>query len=292
MAKKNQQRRNRRSGIVFSWYWLLLAFGAMLVFLFLGYRPELQPMRDTLAYQAVMKMIPTGVLLYFAWVAKSRPPRLGQIIMTLMACILWQGLLIPSERLVLLNATVLTFVGIGYLLYLNVMLDKNNKPLCWATVFQSLVLLLQMRYYTYLDGKMHYWIFGLVLALLAGIVACYLIHRGLRWMLDEDTILERICVCFIVSFAVFVLSWSTANNMNCFLDFSEPEEYCMSIVHKQTRSSRAGTYYEVVLEHNEKEITMEVSQSTYYQYEIGDNFPVELYQGFFKDPYFIAKGTA
>ena len=173
-------------------------------------------------------------------------------------------LLIPSERLVLLNATVLTFVGIGYLLYLNVMLDKNNKPLCWATVFQSLVLLLQMRYYTYLDGKMHYWIFGLVLALLAG----------------------------IVSFAVFVLSWSTANNMNCFLDFSEPEEYCMSIVHKQTRSSRAGTYYEVVLEHNEKEITMEVSQSTYYQYEIGDNFPVELYQGFFKDPYFIAKGTA
>ena len=269
---------------------LLLAgvIGAMLILV----HPNLQPMRDTLAYKIIVKMILTGLLLYFAWVAKSRPPRLGQIIMTLIAFVLWQSFLIPAERLVLLNATVLTFVGIAYLLYLNVILDNNNKPLCWATAFLSLILLLQMRYYTYLDGKTQYWIFSLVLALLAGIVACYLIHRGLRWLLDEDTILERISVCFIVAVAVFILSWSTANNMNYFLDFSQPEEYSMTIVDKETSSSRAGTYYEVVLVHNEKEITLHVSQSTYYQYEIGDSFTVELYQGFFKDPYFIAKGTA
>lgn len=267
---------------------VLLLAGVIGAMLFLVH-PSLQPMRDTLAYKIIGKIIITGLLLYFAWVAKSRPPRLGQIIMTLMASILWQGFLIPSERLVILNATVLTFVGFGYLLYLNVMLDKNNKPLCWATVFLFFVLLLQMRYYTYLDGKTHYWVFSLVMALLAGIVACYFIHRGLRWLLDEDTVLERICVCFVVSFAVFMISWSTANNINYFLDFSEPEEYCMTIADKDIDSSRSGTYYEFTLVYEGKEIELDVSQSEYYQYEIGDSFSVDLYQGFFGDAYYIAE---
>ena len=266
---------------------VLLVGGVVAVSFFLVH-PSLQSVRDTLAFSIILKMIPTGLLLYFAWIAKCRPPKAGQIIMTLMASVPWQGFLFSSTRLVVLNATVLTFVGIGYLLFINVMQDKNNKPLCYATAMLSLVLLLQMQYYSYLDGKTHFWIVSLVLASLAGIAVYCLIHRGLNWLLDEDTILERISVCFIVTAIVFVLSWSTANNMNYFLDFSEPEEYCMTIVDKQMRSSRSGTYYELVLVYNENEVTLGVSQSTYFQNEIGDVFSVALYQGFWGEPYYIA----
>lgn len=288
MAKKKQHRRNRKSGIVFPWYWLLLAFGAMLVFLFLGYRPELQSMRETLAYQVVMKMIPTGVLLYFAWVAKSRPPKTGQIIMTLMAAVFWQGLIIPSRRALLLSNMILVFAGIGYLFYLWFRRNQINKPLLGAAAFFGLMLMQFNMDYTFLDGKEHYWLISLVLALLVGAVGCYLMIRGLI-VLKDDRISEKICWCFLVTFAAFVLFWTTANNLNYLLDFSQPQQCFMTIAEKDIDSSRSGTYYEFTLVYEGKEIELDVSQSEYYQYEIGDSFPVDLYQGFFGDAYYIAE---
>lgn len=288
MAKKIQHRRSRRNSIVFPWHWLLLAFGTMLVLLFLGYRPELQSMRDSLAYQVVMKMIPTGVLLYFAWVAKSRPPRPGQIIMTLMAVIFWQSLIIPSRRMLLLSNMLLVFVGIGYLLYLWFRKDQINKPLLGATVVLGLMLMRFNMDYTFWDGKEHYWLISLVLALLVGAAGCYLMIKGLI-VLKDDRISEKICWCFLVTFVAFVLFWTTANNLNYLLDFSQPQQCFMTIAEKDIDSSRSGTYYEFALVYEGKEIELDVSQSEYYQYEIGDNFPVDLYQGFFGDAYYIAK---
>lgn len=269
-------------------FFVVILVVSVLAVLLIMIHPGLQPMRNTLAFRIIVKLIPTVLLLYFAWKANSRPNRFGQILMTLMASVPWQGFLF-SRRLVLLIVTVLTFAGIIYLVYLTVMREKSNKPLCFATATLFLVLLWGQQYYTYLDGKTHYWLFCLVLALLAGAATSYFIHRGLHWLLDEDTVLEKISACFIVAFIVFALSWSAANNMNYCLDFSEPEEYSMTIVDKQVRSNRGGTYYKFVLIHDGSETELNVSQSTYYSYEIGDPFPVELHQGFFGDAYYIAE---
>ena len=288
MAKKKQHRRNTRRDFIFPWYWLLLIFGAMLVLMFLMYRPELQSMRDSLGYQIVVKMIPTGVLLFFAWVAKSRPPKAGQIIMTLMAVVFWLSLIIPSRRILLLSVMILVFVGIGYLLYLWLQSGKIHKPLLAATAFFCLMFMQFNMDYTFLDGKEHYWQISLVLALVVGAVGCYLMMKGMI-VLEDDRISEKICWCFVATFAAFVLFWTTVTNLNYLLDFSQPQQCFMTIADKDIDSSRSGTYYEFILVYEGKEIELDVSQSEYFQYEIGDSFSVDLYQGFFGDAYYIAE---
>ena len=288
MAKKKQHRRNTRSYFIFPWYWLLLIFGAVLVLMFLMYRPELQSMRDSLSYQIVVKMIPTGVLLFFAWVAKSRPPKAGQILMTLMAVVFWLSLIIPSRRILLLSVMILVFVGIGYLLYLWFRSGKIHKPLLAATAFFCLMFMQFNMDYTFLDGKEHYWQISLVLALVVGAVGCYLMMKGMI-VLEDDRISEKICWCFVATFAAFVLFWATVTNLNYLLDFSQPQQCFMTIADKDIDSSRSGTYYEFILVYEGKEIELDVSQSEYFQYEIGDSFSVDLYQGFFGDAYYIAE---
>ncbi len=290
---KNYRKRGRNHGRKRSygiqWYWLLIGFVIWFGFMWLSFRPELQPLRDTLIWQIIGKMIPSGVILYFAWVAKNHPARPGQIIMTLMAVVFWQGLIIPSQRFILLHITVLVFAGTGYLLYLVIQKKKNNEPLMFATMFFAIMLLDFMRDYTYVDGNdMRHWQIGLVMALIVGGVACYLMFNGFI-RLKDDRMSEKVCWCIISTFAAFILFWSTANNLNYVLDYSLPDQYQMTIVDKEIVSTRSDTHYELTLVYKEKEIDLNVTQSTYFQYEIGDRFPVELYQGFFGDSYYISE---
>ena len=292
MGKKNKYRskysdRNRCKGI--QWYWWLLGFGAYLVFMILEFRPELQPMRDTILWKVTGKAIYSGLILYFAWIAKKHPPRSGQIIMTLMAATFWLGLIVPSNRLVLLYITVLVFAGIGYLFFLVIQKKKNNEPLMYATMFFAIMLLDFMRDYTYVDGDdTRHWQISLVLALIVGVAACYLIFYGFI-RLKDDRMSEKVCWCIISVVVAFILFWTTVNNLNYMLDFSLPDQYQMTITDKEINSSKSGTYYELTLVYKKEKFDLNVPQSTYFQYEIGDRFPVELYRGFFGDPYYIAE---
>lgn len=279
--------KNRSKGI--QWYWLMLGFGAYLVFMILEYRPELQPMRDTLLWQLIGKAIPSGILLYFAWGARNQPPRPGQIIMTLMAAVFWQGVIIPSNRLILLHITVLVFVGTGYLLYLMIKKKKNNEPLMFATMFFAVMMLEFSKDYVYVDGNdMRHWQLSLVLALVAGGAACYLILNGFI-RLKDDRMSEKVCWCILAFFAAFMLLWSTANNLNYMLDFTLPEQYQMPIVEKYTDTTNKDVDYEITVEYMQRKLKFAVSQSVYFRYEVGDTLPVELYRGFFGDPYYIAE---
>ena len=53
--------------------------------------------------------------------------------------------------------------------------------------------------------------------------------------------------------------------------------------------SKGGTDYILVVSHNGQKMEMEVSQSEYYHYEVGDKLPVTFYEGFFKKAYYIAE---
>lgn len=279
--------RNRSKGI--QWYWWLVGFAVWFVMMWLSFRPNLQPLRDTVIYKVIGKMIPSGILIYFSWFSKGKPSGLGQVIMTLMAVIFWQGLIIPSQRLILLHITILVFAATGYLLYLMIHKKKNNEPLMFATMYFAIMLLDGMRDYTYADGNdMRHWVIALVLGVAAGAVAYYLVFYG-HIRLKDDRISEKVCWCILAVFATFILVWSTANNLNYILDFTLPEEYEMSIKDKNIDSSRSGTYYELKVEYKGNEIELDVTQSTYFRYEIGDIFPVDLYRGFLGDPYYIAK---
>lgn len=285
-GKKDRYQGKRRSKGI-RWYWWLLGFALWLGWMMLSFRPEFQPLRDTLAWKLVGKLACSGVLLYFAWAAKGHPPRPGQIIMTLMAAVFWQSLLIPSARLLLAHTTVLVFAGAGYLIRMMILEKKSNQPLMLACMFFGLMLLDFMGDYVYVDGNdMRHWQLSLVLGAATGAAACWLMYHGFI-QLKDDRMSEKICWCVMAVFVGFFLVWSTANNLNYMLDTSEPEHFDARIVDKEIDSSGKTTDYEITVVLDEEEVTFDVSQSVYFHYEVGQFLPVELYQGFFNDPYYI-----
>lgn len=270
------------------WYWWVLGAIAWFVYMMLSFRPEYQPLRDTLIWKLSGKLVFSALILYFAWLSPRHPTRGGQIIMTLMAALFWVTLLIPSHRFLLLCMTVLVYSGIGYLLRTMIRKKKNNEPLMFATMYFAIMLLSFMKDYTYVydDGAMRHWQLSLALAVLTGVASWDLIFHG-HIQLKDDRVSEKVCWCIMAVFCGFVLPWATIHNMNYMLDGSEPERFEMVILDKEIDTSGKDTNYEMTLRFRNGEIELNVDQSTYFHYEIGQTLPVDLYQGFFHDPYYI-----
>jgi len=285
-GKGRYQGKKRSKGV--KWYWAVAGFFAWFGYMILSFRPEFQPLRETILWKIAGKLVFSGVLLYFAWVSPGHPPRGGQIIMTLMATVFWQTMVIPSNRFVLLCMTVYVFAGIGYLLRLMITKKKSNDPLLFATLFLGIMVLSAMKDYTYVrdNDAFRHWQISLVLALAAGAAAWYLMFHGYI-RLKDDRMSEKVCWCILAVFGAFAMIWSTANNLNYMLDLSEPERFDMVIVDKEIDTSGKNTDYEMTLRFRDEVIELNVSQSVYFRYEIGQNLPVDLYQGFFNDPYYI-----
>ena len=282
--KGRYQGSKRSSGI--RWYWWVLGFAVWFGYMWLAFRPELQPMRDTILWKLLGKLALSGAVLYFAWIFPGHPPKQGQFIMTLMAFVFWQRMVLPSQRLLLLHITVLVFWSAGYLLYLMIRQKKNSEVLMFATCFFAIMLLDFMGEYVYVDGRDHHWQISLVLALLAGGAACYLIFNGFI-RLKDNRMSEKVCWCIMAAFVSFIVIWATANNLNYMLDVSEPEHFEACILDKEIDSSGKTTEYEMTVVIGDQQIQLDVSQSDYFRYEIGETLPVELYEGFFNDPYYI-----
>lgn len=283
--KKGRYQRGKAGGGI-KWYGWLVGFAVWFGCMWLAFRPELQNMRDSILWKVAGKLILSGVVLYFAWVSPGHPPKQGQLIMTLMAFVFWQTMILPSQRLLLLHITVLVFWAVGYLLYLMIRKKKNNDLLMFATGFFAIMLLDFMGDYVYVDGREHHWQISLILALLAGAAACYLMFNGFI-RLKDDRMSEKVCWCIMVAFASFILIWATANNLNYMLDVSEPEHFEAYILDKEIDSSGKTTEYEMTVVVRDQQIQMDVTQSVYFHYEIGETLPVELYEGFFNHPYYI-----
>lgn len=289
MGKKRRKKGRYQGGKGSSgikWYWWIAGFAVWFGYMWLAFRPELQPLRDTVLWKVTGKLLLSGVVLYFAWFSPGHPPRQGQIVMTLMAAVFWQTMILPSQRLLLLHITVLVFWAVGYLLYLMIWRKKSNDPLMFAAGFFAIMLLDFMGDYVYVDGRDHHWQLSLVLALLAGGAACYLMFNGYI-RLKDDRMSEKVCWCIMAVFAAFILTWATANNLNYMLDVSEPEHFDAYILDKEIDSSGKTTEYEMTVVIGDQQIQMDISQSDYFRYEIGETLPVELYEGFFNDPYYI-----
>ena len=95
---------------------------------------------------------------------------------------------------------------------------------------------------------------------------------------------------FVIMLMVFTaLILSVALNFNHVLDTSEPQKVTVVIEDKEIDfNRRSRDDYEFVFTYEGKEYNLEVPRSVYDRYEEGELFPIELHQGAFQHPFFIA----
>ena len=76
--------------------------------------------------------------------------------------------------------------------------------------------------------------------------------------------------------------------MNVYLDFSTPTYENFVIIDKDVDAgSRQITTYELKVQNGEVDFWLDVSEETYYNYEINDTITLSIYNGAFNEPYYI-----
>lgn len=269
----------------------LAIFAVVIGMLFLEYSPELQPFRESIWHSLMWKTVITLLVLYFTWFPKRRPPLAGKLIESLVLLLLWGMKWIPSVKLRLLVLMLLLYGLLFYGFYLYLFKQEHYGVLNWTAVGLALFLFAQLSLYSYLSGfkGLPFWQIALVVALIVGIVFAVLLHKGFI-LLKDDRIGERICWTMIAFGVGFVLMVTTLTHLNYILDNSEPEPYSAVITEKELSGggTKSVTSYVFVLETEHSTFKLEVTQSEYYAYEIGEEYQVQLHKGAFGEAFYVS----
>lgn len=118
---------------------------------------------------------------------------------------------------------------------------------------------------------------------------------AVRFGLMDDREKEIVIGIFLGVFVyVAILTDAYAKHFNYLLDSSEPTAYMVEVVDKEERhtSTRNGGqrthyYLEIVVEG--KKYSIDVGESTYESYDVGDPYSLEMYQGAFERAFVIPK---
>lgn len=229
-------------------------------------------------------------LLYFSYFWKKDNPLLAKAILIIAACMPWFTALGMTQRQLLRAETLLMYVSIGALLYWNIKCRCSSWPVMAVAGFLLLSLLEISGRYTYVEDAMEmlHWPEYVACAVAVTVIVGILVFNGVIH-LDDDRTSEKVGLCIMAALMGFVLPLVTVNNLNYMLDKSEPTVCELVIDEKNVETSRRSTDYCLILNHNGQELKIEVSGSTYYQYETGDKLPVSLYEGAFRKPYYIVE---
>jgi len=290
--KKSSKKRKSSQGYTHLW-WYLLAIPLWLGFLILEGRPQLQYIRDSVAYIVATKAVISVILIFLTFCRKKKKqPKGAQVLMTAYAGMPWLSLLIASDRLWLALLLLLMLVSIGYQVYLNLKHHKNSMLLMGVTMLLSVLPLMEMvGNYVFAEATVAFpfWPVSVSVMVLTTAAVTWLVAKG-YWHLKDDRTSEKVCVCIIAAFFAFIMSEFCLWHANYIFDTSEPATYELTIGEKKLEThSKSGTDYILMVSRNGQTLEMEVSQSEYYRYEVGDQLPIALYEGFFHQPYYIAE---
>ena len=257
----------------------------------LEFRPQLQPVRDTVAYQVIWKLAFSGILIYLTYFRKKKQTKGVKILMSAVACIPWLAVLAQNYKAVLSAVLVLQFFAIGYLVYSQLFHKKNSNLLLYTTMFLILFTMTGMGDYTFVNNSngFQFWKVSLAVSVMAAVAITVLVVKG-YWKLKDDRVSEKVCLCILVTFFAFMISESALCHINYICDRTVPSVYELTVEDKELEThSKGETDYILKVRHKGRELEMEVSQSDYYQYEIGDELPVTFYEGFFEKEFYIVE---
>lgn len=260
-----------------------------IAFMFLDNYPSLQPMRDSWIYIIISKAAISGVILYFTWLRKKRPPIFEKIAVSIFALLPWAPLFIKSGRAILLVQMILFYILL-IIFIKHFSTDKKYTTVTNAvTLFIGMIIILSVKDYTYLHNSegIHFWEIALIIALLVAAVFTILMVNNII-KLEDDRTSERIMAPILVLGMTFILVAFTISNLNYSLDFSKPVDYAATVLEKRIDTGyRSPTDYVFSANVNGEEKEFNVTQSEYFHKNIGDSFSVRLYQGAFGHEYYI-----
>ena len=172
--------------------------------------------------------------------------------------------------------------------------DLKAKPIKLSrffgmTGFFLMILMFNILDFTFINENAPFIISAIIMGVIAVVAHAWMFiyirsEKGKKLEKKDKTALY-ICVPIYSIMFGFLLSWILLVNLNYAFDFSNPEKIACEIVDKkQGDNDSSDTFYVLI---DGKKIDISVSDSEYFEYEIGDEIVVSLYDGAFNLKYYI-----
>lgn len=250
--------------------------------------PALKEFREHIATELITKTIISAIIICFTVFDKSELTKYGKALSMLFAFIPWLSIIAPSMQIYLIVLTAYFFVIFAYIIIKYLKNLKQFGILNFEAAILGVILVSSSTLYTFFDTSngLHFWKISLVIGIIAAIIAFYLAKID---MLELTKSLNLVFTPILICFLFFSITWITAMNLNYALDSNEPTQQITTIVDKDVDTSGKSRDYIFTLELDGKTFDLNVSSSTYYDYEISEEFIVEYRQGAFGHPFYIEK---
>ncbi len=284
--KKKKYQKQKSSGLLKSVVICILVFVCSILLFIFSNHSSLQEVRDSFIVTVIFKLAITATIVFFTFRNKKELPKFGRLLSLLFSAVPWITVITLSNKIYLIYITVLFFVMFGYLVLKYLKELKVYKWLDLEATFLALFMILDARAYSFIENPrgLHFWVVPLIFGIIAGIISFFLVRMDLLDYTSANLVLMPIVVCFMF----FIITWTTALNMNYALDIIEPVEHTAIIVDKDVDTAGKSVDYSFILELDGKTIELDVSSSNYYSYEIGEEFIIEYRRGAFNEPFYIS----
>lgn len=284
--KNKHNKKSRVSSILHPVILCSLIITASIALFVYSIHPALKEFREHIVTKLITKTILSAVIICFTVFDKSEMTKYGKVLSFLFASIPWLSIIVPSLQIYLLVLTAYFFIVFAYIVIKYLKNLKQFGILNFEAAILGVILASSSTLYTFYDTSngLHFWKISLVIGIIAAVISFYYAKID---VLELTKSLNLVFTPILICFLFFSITWITAMNLNYALDTHKPTQQIATIVDKDVDTAGKSRDYTFTLNLDGRVFDLNVSSSTYYDYEIGEEFTVEYRQGAFNHPFYI-----
>ena len=261
---------------------LLVLFGGMAYLL----TPSLSDFRNSIYGDIITFSVIGGIILFVTLSKNIDMPMLGKVTVWGFLGVLLLSAILNLGKIEALFLFIYSIINVAVAIYLYKTTGKEYKSIWLFGAFSYLsTATIALRAEFVQDD---WWLTIVIPAIVVAVIVfipCLIYGIEQCKYRDWD---KGIGIPLLGLLGGFLLSFLTISSMNVYLDFSTPTYENFVIIDKDVDAgSRQITTYELKVQNGEVDFWLDVSEETYYNYEINDTITLSIYNGAFNEPYYI-----
>lgn len=276
------------------WLTLLGIFMLFLLFTFYNLSPLLVDFRTSIYGLIFEKAIIYAIIAYVCFRKGSKLPNICKVILFLFPTLSLALSLLSLGRISYLIILFYSFICVGCYAYYKIKKRKDYSSLMFVGLITFIQAIMPVMMVEYIDSEIPFWLPSLIICLIVSSLA--IVFSLKKYNKDKNNPKKKLktknageLVSFniVMVMAGFLLPWMLLSSLNVVLDTTTPSYETFEIVDKDIDTGpRRVTTYNLELEKGDIKINIAVSELVYYEYEIGDEIVVSIYNGAFKERYY------
>ena len=274
---------------------LIGIIGGVFLISFYNLSPLLVDFRNSILGLLLEKAVIVAVICFVCFNKKNKIPKICKVILFMYPILTLALSLLGLGRISYLIMLIYAFICFGTFAYYKLKKKKEFVSVMVVGLLSFITSVFPTMMTEFVDNEFPFWIPALIIFIIVIVLSILLsikYYKDNEYKMDiyrkKKTRSDLIAWNVVAAMMGFVIPWMLICSLNFILDTSSPTYIEFEIVDKDIDSgSRRVTTYNLELENEGNNIRIAVSEVDYYNYEIGDEILISIYEGAFNERYYF-----